>query len=311
MHTSDLYSVGVTGQLVRRRRMPAPQLGIDAHITTPWLEVNVRSLRVPAPLDAVFKPSRNYLDQALCPRSRRQQGTFLLNGPAAPFMPLGESVLVPAGQTLRVHCDAIERRVVCCMFAADYLQQLSELNNTAAHLQGCLDLRVRPVRAMMLELAREALDPGFASATLAESLMLGIAVHLARHFRDLSPASEGARLAPWQLRLIRERLELLNAPPPTLAELAQACRISARHLSRGFKNSTGMTLGQSLTDTRVRQAKGMLAEPGALIKAVAYACGFQNAAAFTAAFRKATGRTPRQYRLDTLGARACPEDLSA
>jgi AraC family transcriptional regulator len=33
-----------------------------------------------------------------------------------------------------------------------------------------------------------------------------------------------------------------------------------------------------------------------LIKQVAYECGFRNCAAFSAAFRKATGVTPESYR---------------
>ena len=48
-----------------------------------------------------------------------------------------------------------------------------------------------------------------------------------------------------------------------------------------------------------------------MIKAVAFECGFQSPAAFTAAFRKVTGRSPREYRLDTIGAQfALPHEMS-
>jgi len=40
----------------------------------------------------------------------------------------------------------------------------------------------------------------------------------------------------------------------------------------------------------------MLSNPRLLIKQVGYECGFRGAAAFVAAFHKATGMTPAQYR---------------
>jgi AraC family transcriptional regulator len=43
-----------------------------------------------------------------------------------------------------------------------------------------------------------------------------------------------------------------------------------------------------------------------MIKAVAFECGFQSPAAFGAAFRKIMGRSPREYRLDTMGLQIGP-----
>lgn len=40
----------------------------------------------------------------------------------------------------------------------------------------------------------------------------------------------------------------------------------------------------------------LLTSPDLLIKQVAYGAGFQNAAAFTAAFRKEVGLTPEEFR---------------
>ena len=44
------------------------------------------------------------------------------------------------------------------------------------------------------------------------------------------------------------------------------------------------------------KAKTLLMDERLLVKEVAYLSGFQNAAAFTAAFRKATGQTPQEFR---------------
>jgi AraC family transcriptional regulator len=317
-NVSDLYTVAGGGELVRRERMAPPHLSVDAHLTTPSIEVNVRTFTLDGPLNAVFRPSMGYLDLSLDSRERGACGAFrgTPGGGAGEtaFGRLGESVLVPPGQTFHVRCDSMQRRVVCCMFEPARFDQLRDWQWDAARLELCRDLRVTQVRDAMLQLAGEALSPGFASAVLAESLLMSMLVHIARHVRGIDPRAnpgEGSKLAPWQLRLIRERVEGAYGPSPGVIELAQACRISARHLSRIFRNSTGMTLSAFIADARIRQAKGRLADPDVLIKTVAYECGFTHSAAFGAAFRKVTGRTPRAYRLDLLGLRTAPgHDMS-
>ncbi|WP_168791053.1 helix-turn-helix domain-containing protein [Paraburkholderia aromaticivorans] len=313
-NVSDLYTVAGSGRLVRRERMAAPHLSVDAHLTTPSVEVNVRSFTLAHSLDAVFRPSLGYLDLSLDSRERGACGAFRGDAGQTAFGRLGQSVLVPAGQTFHVRCESMQRRVVCCMFETARFDQLRDWQWDAARLDLCRDLRVTQVRDAMLQLAGEAISPGFASAALAESLLMSMLVQIARHVRGADPRGnegEGSKLAPWQLRLIRERVEGACGPSPGVIELAQACRISARHLSRTFRNSTGMTLSAFIADARIRQAKARLADADVLVKTVAYECGFANAAAFGAAFRKVTGRTPRAYRLDMLGLQTAPEhDMS-
>lgn len=305
-HISDLY-VPIEGALVRRERIPAPHLSIDAHLTLPWLEVNVRSFSLDEPLDAVFKPSLDYLDLSLRRRSRDDQGAFLGERPM-PLAPLGDSVFVPAGQALRVHSRPTSRRVVCCMFDAERLEPLRDWSWGMAELAACRDIRHAQLRQIMLLLAQETLSPGFAAAAQAELLMMSALTYLARHFKGVAQPAQrpGSQLAPWQLRLVRERIESAHGPSPGIVALAAECGLSPRHLARTFKNTTGTTLGAFIADARIRQAKMLLMHPEAMIKTVAHACGFQSAAAFTAAFRRATGRNPREYRSDTTGLHLSP-----
>lgn len=300
---SDLYTVAPGGALVRRQRMPAPHLAIDAHLCMPWVEVNVRTLTLDQPLDAVFQPSMCYLDQCLGERARVDTAAYVGEGLSMPFAPIGDSVLVPAGHTFHVRCGAMDRRVLCCMIDSARLDALRDWDWNDATLAQCRDLRIPALREALLQLARETLAPGFAAETLAESLVLAALVQIARHFHPVAATSEssGTRLAAWQLRLIRERVEASIGPSPGIVELAAACRFSARHLARTFKNSTGITLGAFVADARIRQAKALLTQRDVMVKAVAYECGFQSPAAFASAFRKITGRTPREYRRDAHG----------
>ncbi len=320
-NVSDLYSV-TGGRMVRRARMSASRLSVDAHLCTPRVEVNVRTLTLDEPLDALFRPSLGYLDLSLWERSRERNGAFRDGGDGGDgsgkssetgFAQLGASVFVPAGHTFHVRCAPMQRRVVCCMVEPGWLDELGELGARQwerSRLEMCRDLRVPAVRDAMLKLAREALAPGFGATMLAEALLVEVLVHLARHLHDCGTGAdrhEGTKLAPWQLRLIREHVEGASGPSPGVADLADVCRISARHLARTFKNSTGSTLGAFIADARLRQAKALLARRDVMIKAIAFECGFQSPAAFGAAFRKVTGRTPREYRLDLLGLQSEPD----
>jgi AraC-like DNA-binding protein/ligand-binding sensor protein len=82
--------------------------------------------------------------------------------------------------------------------------------------------------------------------------------------------------------------------------VAQALGISAGHLSRVFKRTTGQTLERYLMAQRVEAAKRMLLEPLATISEVAENCGFADSAYFARVFRKITGCSPSDYRNEPL-----------
>jgi AraC family transcriptional regulator len=68
-----------------------------------------------------------------------------------------------------------------------------------------------------------------------------------------------------------------------------------RQLTRGFRASRGFSIGSHIAASRVEYAKQLL-KSDRCVKTVAYAMGFTAPSNFSAAFRRATGQTPRQYR---------------
>lgn len=108
-------------------------------------------------------------------------------------------------------------------------------------------------------------------------------------------AAEGdpeAELAEAAIALMRERLgEDLG-----VAGLARVLGVSREHLSRIFRQRTGLPPAAWLRRARIEQAVRQLRSPGARIGEVALACGFKTASHFVTAFRAATGRTPGAYR---------------
>lgn len=116
-------------------------------------------------------------------------------------------------------------------------------------------------------------------------------------------------LPPWQpasrdesrdelvCRRVTEFLEVNLGLPIRLEDIAVELGISVRHLSRLYRKHRGESIVEVLCRLRLERARRLLrSNPEMLIKAVAYECGFSNCAYFTARYRKAFGRTPREDR---------------
>lgn len=119
---------------------------------------------------------------------------------------------------------------------------------------------------------------------------------LAAKHADLSrPAEEepsDIRRLKLMLRCIRENY----ARPLTLEEIAASANIGKRECLRCFQRTIGIPPIQCLLKVRIRQASRLLAETDLSVTEVGMQCGFENPSYFAHAFRRMTGRSPRDYR---------------
>jgi AraC family transcriptional regulator len=102
-------------------------------------------------------------------------------------------------------------------------------------------------------------------------------------------------LPPALLRRVAEHVEHAAAPP-SVEELARLCGLSRSHFIRSFHRSTGATPAKYVEAARISRAKARLVGGHEPIGAIAAALGFGSAAAFSKVFRRATGRSPSDYR---------------
>ena len=73
----------------------------------------------------------------------------------------------------------------------------------------------------------------------------------------------------------------------SLIEIASEVGVSSRHLTRVFKQRRGRTASQYLADLRLENARKLLvAKPNALVKEVAFECGFSSPSYFSACYKK-------------------------
>lgn len=80
------------------------------------------------------------------------------------------------------------------------------------------------------------------------------------------------------------------------ADVAQAAGVSERSLARRFPEETQMTWLRFLQSARLLRATELLSAPRARVTETAFAVGFESLAAFTRAFERFTGETPKEYR---------------
>jgi len=107
-----------------------------------------------------------------------------------------------------------------------------------------------------------------------------------------TPRADGASLAP-----LLQWLDVHHHEALTLPRIARHAAMSARSLSRRFREQTGTTPAQWLVRCRVQRAQQLLETGGASIEEIAGAVGFGSTATFRERFGRIVGTSPQAYRL--------------
>lgn len=164
-----------------------------------------------------------------------------------------------------------------------------------------------PLRWLVEQLVseRDSTVPGsrLATAQLAQLLYTQV---LRAHLSTAAALSTGwlravcdARLAP--------ALRLMHAEPGRdwkLQELAKASAMSRTSFAVHFKAVAGIAPLTYLTEWRMRLAQRTLREADASVAQVASSYGYTSESAFSHAFKRVTGRRPRDYRSEARRAAA-------
>ncbi len=118
------------------------------------------------------------------------------------------------------------------------------------------------------------------------------------HMDQLAESNTGW-LAGLRDPLVGRALTQLHARPAhawTLDELAAEAGASRSALAERFAHLTGYPPIQYLTQWRMQLAAKRLTDTNAKVATVAEAVGYDSEAAFSRAFKKATGRSPSEWR---------------
>jgi AraC family transcriptional regulator len=272
-----------------------PGFEVQARLQLQTALIELARLEDDEPIEVSRRDDAYRLNFSLTPRRPEARGCYLDRWAAHRFGAIGPLLALPPGESLRIE-NAGRHSALICHLRTEAVQKWlpDSFDWTDRRLEACLDVTNANLRGHLVRLARELPQEALGGAELAEAISVQVSIELARHLIGVAESAVKGGLASWRLRALDRRL----AEPgmtPTLAELADLCRISQRQLTRGFRTSRGCSIGEYISQFRLEAAKERLVSNES-IKAVAGAMGFASPSAFAHAFRRATGATPRQFR---------------
>lgn len=132
----------------------------------------------------------------------------------------------------------------------------------------------------------------FPDTLAVEESVVAILDHLLTLAYGRPNPAEAGRLAPAVKRYLADHF----TAPDSLEDIADAVDCSVFHLCRVFRDETGTTIHRYRHQLRLRRSLELVAEPDSDLTDVALRLGFSSHSHFTAAFRKAFGTTPSEFR---------------
>jgi AraC-like DNA-binding protein len=145
---------------------------------------------------------------------------------------------------------------------------------------------------------RDRLKQGLATDLEAEEELLHILADVMRQARASTarrsyPLNElSRRKRREQVETVRQLLAATPHQPASLASLAERLDASPFHLTRVFREETGLPIHQYHRRLRVMAALDRLAESNATLSRIGLELGFSSHSHFTAAFRRVFGVAP-------------------
>ena len=237
-----------------------------------------------------------WVDFCVTPRRPSASVSFTDHWPAHRQVELGSLVVFPPNQRLQIRNAGGRHASLICQVRAEAIDRHlpADFSWTEHRREACLNVASERLRATFLRLYQEVRTPGRASEELCTALVTQISIELARFFIAVDDPDKKGGLAGWRQKIVDERIGA-NGPLPTVAELAELCKLSTRQLRRGFRTSHGCSVNDYLAQMRIETAKRRLYS-NAPLKEIAISLGYASQANFAGAFRRATGSTPGEFR---------------
>jgi AraC-like DNA-binding protein len=210
------------------------------------------------------------------------------------------------------NCKSGEIREITIQFHKDLFDEKLLRRNQLSFIRTMLEKSLRGIlfsKETTQQLAPRIIElnqkQGFDSVLELMSILHDLSI--SRNMRILSDASfNNTEQYTYNSRRIEKTLEYMNQnfdKPITLNEVARLANMSDAAFSRFFKQRTGNTFIDSLTEIRLGHASRMLIDTTQSIAEVAYHCGFNNISNFNRIFKKKKSCTPKDFRESFSGTR--------
>lgn len=225
---------------------------------------------------------------------------YAIEGKSYALQP-GDLVLVSSGCIHRPEVlDATPYERLILYISPAYLASHSSDLETCFHRarqQYSFVLRPRnedvPVHGLVSGLEQALGEPGFGQELLCQSLFVQLLIAINRKVLAGQLEYVSDSVCNQKIMSVLQYLNLHLTEPLTVDSLAAQFYISKYHLMRKFKEATGYTIHNYLTEKRLLLAREQILAGTAVLDAC-YSCGFQDYSAFSRAYKKQFGCSPRQ-----------------
>lgn len=129
-----------------------------------------------------------------------------------------------------------------------------------------------------------------------ESLTLDLLAHILS--LDVFSPLTGAGIDAKRRAAVDEAVDVLRAEwadPPTISALARRVGLNECYLKAGFRNRTGLSIGEYVRKLRMEHALELIESGRCSILQAALSVGYSNPSHFSAAFKRFHGRLPSRY----------------
>jgi AraC-like DNA-binding protein len=182
-------------------------------------------------------------------------------------------------------------------------------NPLLASLPRLLHMRRMP-RAWLDAFAGRVTDRSLMGSPGAAGVLTRLAelmfIEVLRRYLDELPPGQSGWLAGLQDEVVGKALSLIHSQPGrpwTLETLAAETYSSRTSLAKRFTEQVGQPPMQYLTQWRMQVAANLLSQGGVKVASIAREVGYDSEAAFSRAFKKATGTAPGGWREARRGAK--------
>jgi AraC family transcriptional regulator len=251
-------------------------LVVDAEIELPLGRVQVVRLEHVGPKDHMFRRENVYwVDLCLTPRRPTACARYIDRWGSHRFAEMGSIIALPPNEHMQLRSAGGRHTSVICQLRSDAVDKWlpGDFEWTDRRLEACPHIASERIRWLLLRLNQELRGPDVGTREIGEAITSQLSIELARYIVSVNEPTERGGLASWRLRVIDERIAEPREPP-TLAELAELCRMSVRQLTRGFRTSRGCSVTDHLGQVRIDTAKRRLASSQESIATIATSLGY-------------------------------------
>ncbi len=277
---------------------------VDACFSLPGLDVEVQTYHHPEPFKGVFEARTYTLSLSLTPWISYSRCCYLdADGQPGPWINAGDIIFSPLGTKMMVSGSGGREsyRRLRCSFSPALFENTTGFDGklSGKQLAASLNVQAPTIKRDLYRMVSEVSESRLGREKVLDATGQMVMVDMARYLCQVSMSAQPLRtsLAGWQMRRITDYVEGMIDHCPSVDQLARLCEIGPGHLARLFKVSTGRTVGDYVREVRMIKARSLLTDTRLSIKEIAHRLGFSTPSSFCVAFGKATGMTPKQFRI--------------